>query len=613
MSRFYGDFDPAATASTLTETIQSDGSIAGVAQNIFPLSSDLSNTGAGDGSLSSVDALTFSSAVGTPYGPGSALRINDTSPRTRVKVSSSAAAVEMIEFSSAFTFEFWLHRDTDQNSGGKMFIDGRPNGQHSQLTFRIYFLDGKLTHDKGSQSGGTQPVVQTATTAATGVWQHYALARESDDTLRMFYDGAVVLTTSFAFTYDNLATGGTPILFTDPNVTNNFKAYVRDLRIIKDACLYTTAFTVPNEPLTATNDGLILTTGVDIRTHSHVWNYTDVYDARFADTWPKNDPLASLVTTTGATAVEPGNGFRYLIFTTSGSLTVPSDAAGVSVEYLVVGGGGGGTANRGAGAGAGGLRTNVSGNPLAGSAMTLPAATYPVVVGAGGTSTTGAFPFDLATRTSGAASSFNSIESAGGGRGAAGSGGSGAGGHTTPAPASQNAGAGNVPPVTPPQGNNGGVGGAYNSGRGGGGGGAGSAGTPGGPGGGGPGAGGNGHPIPAFASPLIAPGIPSDAATAIGPTGLFAGGGGGGGSSNGSVPGGAAGPGGGGAGGSADVNPGSPNPSSGEDGPAGAPGVDNTGGGGGGGGNYAGTNPKMRPGGAGGKGIVILKFPATEK
>tara|TARA_R100001198_G_C5234321_1_gene212703 strand:+ start:1004 stop:2572 length:1569 start_codon:yes stop_codon:yes gene_type:complete len=288
MSRFYGDFDPAATASTLTETIQSDGSIAGVAQNIFPLSSDLSNTGAGDGSLSSVDALTFSSAVGTPYGPGSALRINDTSPRTRAKVSSSAAAVEMIEFSSAFTFEFWLHRDTDQNSGGKMFIDGRPNGQHSQLTFRLYFLDGKLTHDKGSQTGGTQPVVQTATTAATGVWQHYALARESDDTLRMFYDGAVVLTTSFAFTYDNQATGGTPILFTDPNVTNNFKAYVRDLRIIKDACLYTTAFTVPNEPLTATNDGLILATGEDIRTHSHVWNYTDVYDARFADTWPSN-------------------------------------------------------------------------------------------------------------------------------------------------------------------------------------------------------------------------------------------------------------------------------------------------------------------------------------
>ena len=614
MSRFYGDFDPASTASTTVVTLStaSRGIVEAVAQNFFPFESTAANLASGDGVFTSVGAFSYSSAVGTPYGAGTALRVEGGAHMT----ITSAGAVQMMEFSSAFTFEFWAYRSSGANDGYMQIIDSRSDGNNPNNCFLVYFYTGtgKLTVSPGASGAANQQIASTG--GVLNAWQHYAIARDSSMSLRMFYDGVKRFDDTYTVVSDNKATGGEPHFFRNVNNASAFTGYIRDLRIFKDVCLYTTAFPVTTKPLSATSDniGISTTTTIDTRTHSHVWNYTDVYDARFANTWPGNDPFASLVTTTGATAVEPGNGFRYLIFTTSGSLTVPSDAAGVSVEYLVVGGGGGGTANRGAGAGAGGLRTNVPGNPLAGTSMTLPAATYPVVVGAGGTSTTGAFPFDSGTRTAGTASSFNNIESAGGGRGAAGSGGSGAGGHTTPDPsASQNAGSGNVPPVTPPQGNDGGVGGAYNSGRGGGGGGAGSAGTPGGPAGGGPGAGGNGHPIPAFASPLIAPGIPSDAATAIGPTGLFAGGGGGGGSSNGLIPGGAAGPGGGGAGGRASINPGSSNPSSGEDGPAGAPGVDNTGGGGGGAGNYSGNNPAMRPGGVGGKGVVILRFPTTEK
>ena len=623
MSRFYGDFDPASTATTsfVSETTTTTGSAEAVI--VFNLESDTVNTGggnsAGESISSSAGVFTFSTAVGTPYGAGTAAFT--TGGNTTF---GSAIAVDFVEFTSGqeFSFEYWAYFNGTPSAYGQI-VDCRSDDANPGGVLQVaHGTGGRLVFSDGGGGSESNFIIRGPSTGiVTGAWQHFAVSRDASSTIRMFYDGVQVATTARAFAADNKATGGRPHFL--GNVNNSSAnlggqvpggAYLRDFRVIKDACIYTTAFTPPTSPLTTTSTNIVLATSSNTRTHSHVWNYTDVYDARFADTWPGNDPFASLVTTTGATAVEPGNGFRYLIFTTSGSLTVPSDAAGVSVEYLVVGGGGGGTANRGAGAGAGGLRTNVPGNPLAGTSMTLPAATYPVVVGAGGTSTTGAFPFDSGTRTAGTASSFNNIESAGGGRGAAGSGGSGAGGHTTPDPsASQNAGSGNVPPVTPPQGNDGGVGGSSSSGRGGGGGGAGSAGTPGGPAGGGPGAGGSGHPIPAFASPLIAPGIPSDAATAIGPTGLFAGGGGGGGSSYGLIPGGAAGPGGGGTGGRASINPGSSNPSSGEDGPAGAPGVDNTGGGGGGAGNYGGNNPAMRPGGVGGKGVVILRFPTTEK
>jgi len=604
MSRFYGDFDPASTASTTITTGVVDTSAVVL---YLPFDEDVQDDSGVGTSMTAVGNAFVQSSL-TQFG-AKALYLDGSGDYLQSVQKSSANSIFTLS-SAAFTIDGWLYPQTFNEVISNFNAHNPFAGFTASLNFSPHAA-GKLAFFT-SDGSAYDTSMASSTAFALNQWSHFAIVRGaiSANSLEFFINGVKhgshTVTREPGTSNNNVRIGASNN--SQPN--RQFKGAMDDLRIVKGAALYSTNFSVPT---TAVGNSVFIGSSTEnTRTHSHVWNYIDVYDARFADTWPKNDPLASFVTTTGATAVEPGNGFRYLIFTTSGSLTVPSDAAGVSVEYLVVGGGGGGTANRGAGAGAGGLRTNVSGNPLAGSAMTLPAATYPVVVGAGGTSTTGAFPFDLATRTSGAASSFNSIESAGGGRGAAGSGGSGAGGHTTPAPASQNAGSGNVPPVTPPQGNDGGVGGAYNSGRGGGGGGAGSAGTPGGPGGGGPGAGGNGHPIPAFASPLIAPGIPSDAATAIGPTGLFAGGGGGGGSSNGLIPGGAAGPGGGGAGGRASINPGSSNPSSGEDGPAGAPGVDNTGGGGGGAGNYAGTNPKMRPGGTGGKGVVILRFPTTE-
>ena len=71
MSRKLGAFDPASTATTTVVALSTAASagIAAVAQNMFPLSTDLSNTGAGDGVLSTLGTvITFSSAVGTPYG-----------------------------------------------------------------------------------------------------------------------------------------------------------------------------------------------------------------------------------------------------------------------------------------------------------------------------------------------------------------------------------------------------------------------------------------------------------------------------------------------------------------------------------------------------------------
>ena len=281
--------------------------------------------------------------------------------------------------------------------------------------------------------------------------------------------------------------------------------------------------------------------------------------------------------TVTAAGITPGNGYRYHVFTAPGTFTVSGSPS--TVEYLVVAGGGNGGGGYGGG-GAGGLRTNVSGNPLAGSSMTLTSGPYPISVGSGS-------PWPSSNQ--GGVSSFNSITSTGGGYGSgnniegfpsiSGPGGSGGGGGYS---ASPNASPGNNPPTSPPQGNPGGNGVGPNgtAAMGGGGGGAGGA--------GGnanenvrAGDGGVGHPIPAFAAPLILSEIPSPIeprwTPAVGPTGLYAGGGGGG---------------------STNANKGNPGPGGGGTAIASNfAGVDYTGGGG-----------SPGPTGSGGTGIVIIRY-----
>lgn len=152
------------------------------------------------------------------------------------------------------------------------------------------------------------------------------------------------------------------------------------------------------------------------------------------------------------------------------------------VDYLVVAGGGmgghAGTPSRDAGGGgAGGYREssgvatgNYSASPLGACVSALPvsATGYPVTVGAGGIQTFN--NPDQRNGTCGSNSVFSSITSAGGGGGGGGlpaneqavPGGSGGGGSSSTSwpgySLPQKRGAGNTPPVSPPQGNNGGEG-----------------------------------------------------------------------------------------------------------------------------------------------------------
>jgi len=330
--------------------------------------------------------------------------------------------------------------------------------------------------------------------------------------------------------------------------------------------------------------------------------------------WPKLKPLPSFASfgggaagmayksggglsasggTTTPAGLEPGNGFRYHVFTDPGTFTVDSGSG--DIEYLVIAGGGSGGYGYGGGGGGGGLRTNDPGATMFDGTTPLVAPTFPaepgnysVSVGAG-----------AGTRTSngagsqGTASYFGDPTRPGGrinttGGGAGGSGAPSGGGNSGPGgsgggdrwgPTSQpTRAAGNAGGYTPPEGQNGGgtptpVGATH-------GGGAGEAG------GTSVAESGRGAKCPGFGAPLIAPDVtPLDStgrwSSKVGPLGVYAGGGVG-----------ATGAGMGGGGGGPNNPPGYTN----------RDGVIHTGGGGG---SWPGVGPDS---GGGGKGLVVIRY-----
>jgi len=317
--------------------------------------------------------------------------------------------------------------------------------------------------------------------------------------------------------------------------------------------------------------------------------------------------ICASVSGSGNTLTTVNTNFKVAKFTGPGTFTVNSvgnSAGSNTVSYMVVaGGGGGGIANStngnyasGAGGGAGGFREGKSAfcthtaSPLATTGLPVSAQGYSIVIGGGG----GNSPGTNLNANPGSVSTFSTITSAGGGGGAGKcapapglSGGSGGGGGY--GNCNSDGGAGNTPPVSPPQGQNGGDGNntpVYPSkgANGGGGGGATAVG----------------------ANTIITDGGDggAGATTNIGPgPEVFAGGGGGGsykcGGCQGANGSGAGGTGGGGPGGPA---AGSTATGNGQNGTA------NTGGGAGGGstGSNGGSGPAN--GGTGGSGIVYIRY-----
>ena len=218
---------------------------------------------------------------------------------------------------------------------------------------------------------------------------------------------------------------------------------------------------IANDSLISTNRASVVLVYIDA---TKGWLYTN--ESNIADLQPP-----TFVAATGGTVTTSGD-FKIHSFTGDGNFVVSEAGDGTSthpsiVDYLVLAGGGSGgpSGDSSGGGGAGGFRESLASaspthtasphtaSPLkATTGITVTATTYPVTVGGGG------------GPGSGSNSIFSTITSAGGGVGggtgtAGGSGGGGGSSGCSGLPG----GAGNTPPVSPPQGNNGGTGRGNNS------------------------------------------------------------------------------------------------------------------------------------------------------
>ena len=211
-----------------------------------------------------------------------------------------------------------------------------------------------------------------------------------------------------------------------------------------------------------------------------------------------DDTNARFTEATGGTITTSGD-FKIHTFTGDGCFVVSTEGnaagGGNKVSYIVVAGGGAGARSAGGGGGAGGFREGkctsdpYTASPLdAGAGLQVSAATFPITVGAGGATQT-----NPALGGNGSVATFSTITAAGGGggnmnappgpgTGSAGGSGGGGGHGASASPRPTAGGAGNTPPVSPPQGNPGGQGSSVDNTGSGGGGGATAAGAVGGPG-----------------------------------------------------------------------------------------------------------------------------------
>jgi hypothetical protein len=246
--------------------------------------------------------------------------------------------------------------------------------------------------------------------------------------------------------------------------------------------------------------GVAADTALEVNGQSATFVYVDSTEG-----WINTQDTQTSITGQTFVAASGGNctctcgNFKIHKFTAPGTLcvSVVGNAAGSNtVDYLVVAGGGGGgvgpgPSDRGGGAGGGGYRESsgaasgdYTASPLGSGVSALPVSVtaYPITVGGGGAGGTAPSKEGVA----GSNSIFSTITSAGGGGGGGGpsgnclatdggSGGGGGGGCGT----AKSGGLGNVPSVSPSQGNDGGEGGGPScTSKGGGGGGATVAGSP---------------------------------------------------------------------------------------------------------------------------------------
>jgi hypothetical protein len=289
-------------------------------------------------------------------------------------------------------------------SGGKFSISGSETPVLTLVRGKTYVFD------QTDSTNGTHPLLLSTTSNGThgggsqytSGWSIIVAPSGGNQGKRQLIVPANAPDTLYYYCQNHSGMGGTINVITHNLVT------------FGDFTLYANA-TVSGEHTIATNfdgttsnvyvDGdLITSASTSVTAGAKLLTLGEYYSGRIKDFkfWNLAKSFLQQAYATGGT-ITYITGYTVHTFTSSGNF-VPEKS--LDVEYLVIAGGGGGGGHNAGGGGAGGLLTN-----LGGTKMSITATSYAVVVGAGGTGGTNQ------QGSNGSASSFNSIAPTGGGGG----------------------------------------------------------------------------------------------------------------------------------------------------------------------------------------------------
>ena len=150
-----------------------------------------------------------------------------------------------------FTIEFWAYANTTGLSSATLF-DLRDNGTDAEGLSLAFRAAGEVD----LRVGTTTAITGSGAGIATGVWKHYAIAREGTDT-RLFVDGTQ-RGIKFSDTTDYGSSKGIVFGADFDGASNNVTGWIDEIRIEKGVAKYTGNFTAPTSAPTGDKDTKLL-------------------------------------------------------------------------------------------------------------------------------------------------------------------------------------------------------------------------------------------------------------------------------------------------------------------------------------------------------------------